>query len=144
MINAQELRIKNLVYSPRIGYICRILSIVQEGSDTSAKCVKPYSPPNPGLTFLTFENMAGIPVTPEILEKCGFESDVTEMYELCLNQKDESPFIRIYPKYNMDYYLHNDDGDHCDDIKLLKPPQYLHQLQNLYFALTGEELTVQL
>lgn len=75
----------------------------------------------------------GIPLTPEILEKCGFEK-----------KTGSAPGIG-------DFYWH-DNGIfetirvHGDIIKLEGidsiPVKHLHQLQNLYFALTGEELEI--
>ena len=67
--------------------------------------------------------LKSIPLTPEVLEKCGFESNpYQDRYEL----KD----------------LH---FEYCGVRNIIwseKYPhiQYLHQLQNLHFALTGEEL----
>jgi hypothetical protein len=37
-----------------------------------------------------------------------------------------------------EYSVFNDNGDYIT----LKGIKYVHQLQNLYFALTGEELTI--
>jgi len=81
-----------------------------------------------------------IPLTPEILEKCGFEND--------------NVFKKMFKYLNKSIYdtdkltFRKEEGFICfDGIKyrtLLKHVIYLHQLQNLYFALTGEELTVNL
>jgi hypothetical protein len=71
-----------------------------------------------------------IPLTTEILEKCGFERDTvtkTEVYR--------------FPKLSLMRGLDNEYR--FFDIKSA-PIKYLHQLQNLYFALTGEELTINL
>jgi hypothetical protein len=77
-----------------------------------------------------------IPLTPEILVKCGFVL-VNHIHGYSFytmdrqSQKDKSkPPIDVYE--NKTQYM----GclvNHC---------QYLHQLQNLYFALTGTELEV--
>ncbi|MDP4265714.1 MAG: hypothetical protein Q8941_24560 [Bacteroidota bacterium] len=66
-----------------------------------------------------------IPLTPEILEKAGFERQ---------RSKDlEDVWVKKGVGISADgYYNH--------DIKR----EYLHQLQNLYFALTGEELIINL
>lgn len=73
-----------------------------------------------------------IPLTPEWLEKLGFEKEEKdgksvgiEKYYVFTNE----PFV-----YNSihGYWLH---GRHMGI-----QPTYLHQLQNLYFALTGKEL----
>lgn len=65
-----------------------------------------------------------IPLTPEILEKCGFENWDKNKYSndiLCLTINGEG-FLYLANQRHVNIF-------------------YLHQLQNLYFALTGEELT---
>ena len=83
-----------------------------------------------------------IPITPELLERCGFKNNVDEYY---LDEKDITCIWRgdgldIAEKGGR-YYL----WEECQD------PWYsgcrievksLHGLQNLYYALTGEELTI--
>lgn len=65
-----------------------------------------------------------IPITPEILEKCGFvRNSLMDSYELG----------KYSVRYSMMYY----EGHEVSELNTCK---YLHQLQNLYFALTGEEL----
>ncbi len=102
----------------------------------------------------------GIELTPEILEKCGFG-----LYD---NYTDESlgDFIfESYRKWKSKYIyiaIHNrqEGGYDCglsrqltDVVPVDKIDAnsfnvceliYLHQLQNIYFALTGEELEVKL
>src|SRR6266516_2837844 len=85
---------------------------------------------------LQFEDMAmagidpalcdPIPITPEWLERCTFKKDFnisryfeTDNYLIDLNQGQDLSGISV-------------------EIK------YLHQLQNLYYALTGEELSITL
>ena len=70
-----------------------------------------------------------IPLTPEILEKCGFVIDYQGDYMISFNG-------RVY-YYGNGFIM----KDFSIKTKLNQfPIQYLHQLQNLYFALTGEEL----
>jgi hypothetical protein len=65
-----------------------------------------------------------IPLTEEWLEKFGFEySDLNGDSGLW-----KIPPFQIYGKYNQFIY------DYRLDVN------YVHQLQNLYFALTGQEL----
>jgi hypothetical protein len=80
----------------------------------------------------------GIPLTPEILVKCGF---------VLVNH------IHGYSFYTMDRRSKNDKSKPAIDVYENKTQfmgcsvnycQYLHQLQNLYFALTGSELEVNL
>ncbi len=128
MIKANELRIGNDVY-----YNGKHISISPEGlrelfylSNTHTKSLtdkREYTP---------------IRLTTEILEKCGFLKDETEgwisdIYELDLGRKafriqlsTESMILRF------------DAG--CNWSSATESPEYVHQLQNLYFALTGEEL----
>jgi len=78
-----------------------------------------------------------IPLTPEILEKAGFnEVDGNEWYRfydkgflrVFIHKSVDSCFVSV-DGLKIDYYINN---------------FYLHQLQNLYFALTGEELNIEL
>lgn len=83
------------------------------------------------------DSFDGIPLTPEILEKAGFEkSDFRTdiLYNrLHIECADDGRFY---------YYIHI-DGDDYYDWRALEI-KHLHQLQNLYFALAGEELDINL
>lgn len=68
-----------------------------------------------------------IPITPEILEKCGFEKGSIYFYF------SKFRIVKINDSNNW-LILLSDTYHHLCKLK------YLHQLQNLYFALTGEEL----
>lgn len=77
-----------------------------------------------------------IPLTPEILEKAGFRniSDLsTNMYTSFWND-----VVGQISGYHNGYFFKDSV---CNDINVL-PINYVHQLQNLYFALTGEELPI--
>lgn len=82
------------------------------------------------------EYAAAIPLTPEILEMCGFEfdgDDNTFKNRILLQLKDSTfYFIEAGMLLDDNYY---------EPSVVVK---YLHQLQNLYFVLTGKELTVNL
>jgi hypothetical protein len=75
-----------------------------------------------------------IPLTPEILEKCGFEKVETmglmEVYQYAGDGLEIS--------IENDFYYCN--GGYTCDVRLTS----LHQLQKLYYAVTGEELTITL
>lgn len=71
-----------------------------------------------------------IPLTEEWLLKFGFLKDLENDIFLNINA-----YAFLYWQNNRVELLDNDNNfmiSHCD---------YVHQLQNLYFALTGEELT---
>lgn len=81
-----------------------------------------------------------IPLTSEILEKAGFVSSFSgdDFHTGILWRVKNTEYLYCEDGYFVDncgYY-----GHYCDigDVK------YLHQLQNLYFALTGEELPIEL
>lgn len=68
-----------------------------------------------------------IPLTPEVLEKCGFEKSLG-VYVI-----NKACIFGSLSKINI--YIEDYDADYEFTC-----PEHLHQLQNLYFALTGEEL----
>jgi hypothetical protein len=81
-----------------------------------------------------------IPLTEEWLKKFGFKKGATSDYNF--KQLDDEKYIAVN-KENYEYEciiaienLEDETNSYLPHIK------YVHQLQNLYFALTGEELTI--
>jgi hypothetical protein len=76
-----------------------------------------------------------VPLTPELLEKCGFvKTKMPFTGEIGYAKSDEGNYFIGLVENAYGFSLHN---PHFNlQIK------YLHQLQNLYFALTGEELAI--
>jgi hypothetical protein len=74
-----------------------------------------------------------IPLTEEILLKCGFD-------------KREDGDFNLFNASEVDVVINKDLGFwKCDGICFsVNALNYLHQLQNLYFALTNEELNIEL
>lgn len=68
--------------------------------------------------------MDPIPLTPEILEKCDFDE-----WGFQIVRKDG------YISIQANQYIMDEENE-------IATCEYLHQLQNLYFALTGEELEI--
>lgn len=119
MINANELRIGNIIRDEHgTVHIIDKYDFIEE------------------LTIygFNFEKCNPIPLTEEWLLKFGFENKneyfdiVTYSNEICISLKDEefSLYIRI-------------DEDSYYSFEWTKI-NFVHQLQNLYFALTGKEL----
>ena len=77
-----------------------------------------------------YKSVQPIPLTEEWLLKFGFEKDEDNDFYL-----DASYFDICYQ--NKKWYLRQ-DGELFDLIDI----DYVHQFQNLYFALTGEELKI--
>jgi hypothetical protein len=78
-----------------------------------------------------------IKITPAILGECGFKHEFGDWYinRIAEGIDDGLPFLR---------YRHDDSCWYLGKTKLLSQPVYLHQLQNLFYALSNEELNVHL
>jgi len=79
-----------------------------------------------------------IPLTPEILEKCGW------MWNEECNSFEKYPNgdarMNLQRKFNGGYTMFN----YVIQALICENIWHLHELQNLYFALTGEELEIDL
>ena len=89
-----------------------------------------------------------IPLTEEWLIKFGFEETVHENgneYELQINYSSGfRDFIALSNKGGVDspFFLGWLTTNYQKEFVLAKQLEHVHQLQNLYFSLTGEELTI--
>ena len=116
-----EFRINNLI-KDRIGRVCYVEAI--EYDKQEGYSIKAWPKKGGGQVSLPFEP---IPLTEEILLKCGFEYDGDGIYGV-----DNVYYDFYFSKTGVVVRGLNNKIYH------------LHQLQNLYFALTGEELTIKL
>lgn len=144
MIQAKELRIGNLASVSENNEQPKYIIV----SQIKNRGVVSHNLENSG--HFLFEKLLPIPLTNEILEKCGFElsNKYLETYNIkytgeCTIQdlefyqsRDISTIIRQWENYE-------DSNNNYRYISLYNI-KYLHQLQNLYYALTGEELIVHL
>ena len=82
--------------------------------------------------FFTQDHVKPIPLTEEWLLKFGFDKDIDfdNTFNLSLNVLNGFTTITIDVKSNILFL-------DCMEIKI----KYIHQLQNLYFALTNKELS---
>lgn len=123
MIQANELRIGNYILMNgevvRVGWsLIKDVRDQKKGIETNQNKGSKYD---------------GIPLTPEILEKAGFKKD--EEYN-CLYLSFGLFQIRTWSDGSVGLSV---EEYNCTQIK------YAHQLQNIYFALTGgEELNIEL
>ena len=117
MIQANELRIGNWV-EPQFNGMSVVTPLQVTGM-----FIRQVS----ALESAIADNYNPIQLTPEILEKCGF-----------IMVKED-----FWQKLNVTIILTKDGNNLCFVYveEILNAPKSLHQLQNLYFALTGEELT---
>jgi len=78
-----------------------------------------------------------IPLTPEWLERFGFGK--CEDHVMSIKCTDEI-FIEYDYHFNRCFIVFDTSDDY--NCKCIQHIQYVHQLMNLYFALTGTELTL--
>ena len=112
MINPNELRFGNVVLAPTLTF----------NGVTMMPTILSY--------FNEYDATLAqpIPLTHEILENCGFKWN---------NHKMEFSGFKVYPSGD-EFHLYVNQLEKYYDSNITS----LHQLQNLYFALTGTELGV--
>jgi hypothetical protein len=123
-MKANELRIGNWVYDNSKGFADRTIGERQVSHELI------YS-----MACGNDKEISGIPLTEEWLLKFGFTRGFRDEFEI----KNKDSYFQSLRKSN-DGYVHCWSGN-FDDIESSEI-QHVHQLQNLYFALTGEELIV--
>jgi uncharacterized protein YpbB len=124
MIKPNELRVGNLIiYAGRIITVTAIKkNLIFNGKNFDLNMEPCYEP------------FRGIQLTDEILRDwCCFKDYVG------IFSHEKIGSIMFKPVYGHSHFLVKSNGGYP-----LTSVKYLHQLQNLYFALTGEELTVNL
>jgi hypothetical protein len=131
MIQANELRIGNWLLTEsgtpqQVAYIGETIGFHNNmgGTDKHQK--------NPIFSY-DIEKIEPILLTPEILEKVGFEHS----YDSVLPYQDA--YENGYFILNAQFELTDKDG-----LIISKQIKYVHQLQNLYFTLTETELKIEL
>lgn len=132
MIDARELRIGNIVGHQDFDYTndeseIHFIDVISELHDNIAKL---YQNITKTKIQINYSKLIPIQLTPAILEKwCGFEKIDFDYFEL----KTEENFYCHIDEQGFGFALEHDNFYICE---------YVHELQNLYFALTGEELKV--
>jgi len=143
MIEAKDLRIGNLItdeFYENFKTIITVHSINKEGINLEieddgnwAECAQRWI----GVEY-KFDKLFGIPLTPEILEKCGFVLN-GDYYKR--QPEFENIEYRLIEFPSGTWIVSKGFINYNHEITAIK---YLHQLQNLYFALTNTELIINL
>ena len=120
-MKATELRIGNLIF--QLGQITTIENI--------SRSINDWERVNNKRLF----DCTPIPITEEWLLKFGFTLYPSGSY--CIDLFNTDNYLAFDIKYNKGFVYLNIE---TESIKI--DCHYVHQLQNLYFALTGEELTI--
>jgi hypothetical protein len=152
MIKANELRIGNLVtWNPKLRspnntlppMQLQVSSILSNGIHyvfpNIENRVEPFEDDvvQAGINIKLLEELEPIILTPEILKNIDFEEKSGLLTSRHFTTGD------LHLKFNGEYYERVSIGTLNTAVFDL-PIKYFHQLQNLYFALTGHELEIKL
>ena len=137
-MKANELRIGNLVKFSDDGTIFTVGSIEEKGFTVQNK---------EETTWIEAVEFEPIPLTEEWLLKFGFEKVITDTQDAYgIDYNLEVPDI-CYISYSDDFSCAIYGSEYASKNSIGAVPnwnsiKYVHGLQNLYFAMTGEELTI--
>jgi hypothetical protein len=137
-MNLKELKIGNYVIANEYRYENEKKEVVMDCVKKQVKCngvfddgsedaFIQYGRDEYGLVIVDSNNTEPIPLTEEWLLKLGFKNEHNPIY---------FSIDGFYIEYKNDEFT-TEVGE-CSYLVL----EYVHQLQNLYFALTGEELVI--
>lgn len=148
MIKAKELRIGNLVEEEVLGMV-RIISILSDVVCVACKNMKTDRSIEDLDYSLNLKSVKPIPLTPEILERCGLSKTLGELSiggVPCAQFNFPSEFFSILTQdakdrnlFHLNFHYVCDESNEEQNLKSVK---YLHELQNLTYALTGQELSI--
>lgn len=140
-MKANELRIGNLIRFSEDGTIFTIDSIEEKGLSVQNE---------KEIAWIDLEEFEPIPITEEWLLEVGFQIKdqlsvhKTKIYYISGIDVDYCLYFADF-RQDFGFYIEYTDSPFDKDLGVLYPItfgiKYVHQLQNLYFALTGEELT---
>jgi hypothetical protein len=136
MINANELRIGNKLIANK-GYMGKVLAFERFNTDKNVVFFSDGSEHGIG-EFI--EDCIGVPLTEEILLKCGFQHHKYANDESFFEMQISKDIFLNYSPFHCRYILRKQWYGNIYNGNI----EYLHQLQNLYFALTKTELEVNL
>jgi hypothetical protein len=125
-MKANELRIGNYVNIE--GDVVKVKEIYEKGIHYTYGEYESYA---------TEDFIQPIELTEELLVKLGFEG---EMYEICLHTDDFNIAVNLIEiRVDIAYYG-NCEAELCIKYNV----KYLHELQNLCYCITGQELNIEL
>ncbi|KKN59941.1 hypothetical protein LCGC14_0536910 [marine sediment metagenome] len=129
-MKATELRIGNLVgTNESIGGAYKVAKFDENETLLMTQLSGGYTTPT--------KELYGLPLTEEWLKKFGLQKN--ESGHWCNLVEGYYCYIEIVPFKNGIYQL-GIEGHYDARLGYTSEIKYVHQLQNLYFALTGEEL----
>ena len=132
MIAANELRIGNLFYQIDRSNTAHLpitipMKVLEINMFNVLACLADENPAMmKTIPVISMSDLSPIPLTPEILEKLGFEFDTITF--------SKSYFLLAEGDNGFDVWIGG-----LSKVKL-NPIKYVHELQNLFYAITKEEL----
>lgn len=127
MIDAKDLRISNLVLHN--GQIDEVYAIHYQ--DAQMQPYKVFLQNGRNRMGVSLLDIYPIPLTPEILEKCGFEKQDNRWYKLNICEDYINLYFESLAKAELS----------ISGLGMKLPHiEHLHQLQNLIYSLTKQEL----
>lgn len=145
MIKSNELRIGNLLYWVNEYDQSKGITIVRSASEDGIDLSPDTEYGNPTITAgYEFKNLEGIPITHEIYKNCGIKTfykplEPKEVETINAIEVSDSVWLVIHPEQ-----IHIHDIRWNQTIHLRIDCKYVHQLQNLFYSLTGKELQITL
>jgi hypothetical protein len=135
-MKAQELRIGNWIYNG--GIKSQVSYILLDDINCTI----------PDIEGVLNGDITPIPLTEEWLLKLGFDKKTLSPGFHCSDFRHGNKLFRIYwpfiltPDRGSSIYLPSDTESDCYQA-IINGIKYVHQLQNIYYALTGNELCLQ-
>lgn len=129
MINAREIRIGNYFDVEMSKGVVENYAWVFTISQTS---IRLYVPNDLEEGMFYIDSLLPIPLTEDILLKCGFECEIATKYNI--------RYTHANAEFGYDWNI--DRGWRMRYFDRHIKCEYFHQLQNLFYALTGEELSI--
>jgi len=157
MITANELRVGNLIFwNPKllnlnttlVGFQVEVFAILKDKISYIFPGIEYRVEPfednllQKETPYKSLEEFEPIILTPEMLTRYGFEQSSHYLNRFVYYKHQDEQFLKI----DINILEYKVSLSFADDQKVDLPLHYkfLHQLQNLYFALTGEELEINL
>jgi hypothetical protein len=132
-MRAQDLRIGNYVsFKNRTDCYCTVNELAYSGG---IHLIRTFTDGTEDDQPEVMADITGIPLTEEWLLKFGFEKSKT--FQGWPSMRHTNAGLHLIA--NNDHFEVLMIGSSC----IITTVKYVHQLQNLYFALTGNELTIQ-
>jgi len=136
MIKANELRVGNMFWEDYGGY--KVVTAINSNNVGDApNTVSARSIKGTVSGQYSCSQIEPIPLTPEILEKCGFRQQGKR------NLYSDGKLAFMEDADGFTFFIKDVSNVLYKSVANSKI-YYLHQLQNLYFALTGDELKIEL